>query len=161
MTGTANVRFGWDRNNDGDFVDVIGGNPELTTLSTLGSTCIGATFDGAGHPAVVYSSAASVYLARDLNDDGDFVDPSETQAIAGLNAPGCDVAYKPGQPLAVAYTAPTVHLRLDKNNDGDFADAGEDRGLERSGGAEMEMALNGANRAFMAVNGFILIGITD
>jgi hypothetical protein len=113
VTGTLNVRFGWDRNNDGDFVDVIGGNPELTTLSTLGSSCIGATFDGAGHPAVVYSSVSSVYLARDLNDDGD------------------------------------------------FADTGEDTVLDKAGGAEMEMTLNGGNRAFMAVNGFILIGVTD
>jgi hypothetical protein len=61
----------------------------------------------------------------------------------------------------VAYNEATVHLRLDKNNDGDFADTGEDTVLDKVGGAEMELALNGANRAFIAVNGFILIGITN
>ena len=161
VTGTLSVRFAWDRNNDGDFLDVIGGNPEVTTLSTAGSSCIGATFDGAGHPAVVYSSVSSVILARDLNDDGDFADPGESQAVAGVSSAGCDVAYKSGQPLAVAYNEATVHLRLDKNNDGDFADTGEDTVLDKVGGAEMELALNGANRAFIAVNGFILIGITN
>jgi hypothetical protein len=161
VTGTGSVRFGWDRNNDGDFVDVIGGNPEVATLSTLGSACIGATFDGAGHPAVIYSSGASVYLARDGNDDGDFADASETQVVAGIASSACDVAYKPGQPLALAYNEGTIHLRLDKNNDGDFADTGEDTALDRAGGAEMELALNGVDRAFIAVSGFILVGITN
>ena len=161
VTATSRVRFGWDRNNDGDFLDVIGGNPEVTTLSTLGSSCIGATFDGAGHPVVVYSSGSSVYLARDLNNDGDFADAGESPAVAGVNSSGCDVAYKSGQPLAVAYNASTVHLLLDKNDDGDFADTGENTVLDKAGAAEMELTLNGTDRAFIAVNGFILIGITD
>jgi hypothetical protein len=155
------VRFAWDRNDDGDFADTIGGNPEVTTLSTLGSSCIGATFDGNGHPTVVFSSGTSVYLARDLDDDGDFSSPGETVAVAPVSASGCDVAYKPGQPLAVAYTAPVVHLLLDRNADGDFADANEDVLFDKTGGAELEMALNGNDRAIVAVTGFLLLQQTN
>lgn len=160
VAGT-NIRFGWDRNGDGDFADVIGGNPEVATLSTLGSTCVGATFDGAGHPAVVYSTPASVSLARDLNDDGDFADAGETVSVAAANAQGCDVAYESGQPLAVAYASGPVHVLLDQNGDGDFTDPNENTTIAQNGGAELEMALDGVDRAVIAVNGFLLVRQTD
>jgi hypothetical protein len=161
VTGGALVHFAWDRNDDGDFADTIGGNPEVTTLSTLGSSCIGATFDGSGHPVVVYSSGTTVYLARDLDDDGDFSSAGETVSVAPGSASGCDVAYKPGQPLAVAYTAPLVHLLLDRNADGDFADANENIPFDKNGGAELELALNGTDRAIVAVSGFLLLQQTN
>ena len=70
---------------------------------------------------------------------------------------GCDVAYESGQPLAIAYASGPVHVLLDQNGDGDFIDASEHTTLDQGGGAELEMALNGTDRAVIAVNGFLLV----
>ena len=161
-TGPA-LRVAWDRNGDGDFADTIGGNPELSTLASVPTpTCIGATFDGSDRLAVVYGANSVTTLARDLNGDGDFADPGESVVIAGSST-ACDVAFKPGQPLAVIHNAGgNIHLLLDKNGDGDFADAGEDlSGFNQTGAGESRLALNGVNRAVIAVQGFLLIAPTN
>jgi hypothetical protein len=165
--GTA-IRVAHDRSGDGDYADTVDGNPELSTLATATPTCLGATFDGAGHLAVIWGDSAGTgaTLARDTNGDGDFTDAGETVAIVtGSSTTACDVDYRPGQPFAVLHnaggSASLLHLKLDKNDDGDFADVGEDQTLVSSAGTDAALALNGVSNALIATQTKIVVGVTD
>jgi hypothetical protein len=101
-------------------------------------------------------------LFRDLNGDGDFADAGEQVDLApGLTATSCDVAKKPGQPLAVMHNAGGLKLLVDKNNDGDFADAGEVTTFPQSVNGEGRLAVNGVDRAVIAVPGQLVIAPTN
>jgi hypothetical protein len=158
---TPALHFAWDRNGDGDFADTISGNPEMGTLGTGTVACLGATFDGSDHLVVVWSNGSEVRLARDTNGDGDFADPGEDVALATGSADACDVAYAPGQPLAVMHDAGGLKLLLDKNGDGDFADAGESTSFPQAVGPEAQLALNGADTAFIAAPSELIIATTE
>ena len=158
----SQVNLAWDRNNDGDFEDTVGGNPERSMLVSGATSCLGATFDDSDHLVVVWSGGIGVQLFRDLNGDGDFADAGEQADLApGATVTACDVAKKPGQPLAVMHNGGGLKLLVDKNGDGDFADAGEVTSFPQTAGAEARLAVNGTDRSVIAVSGQLVIGTTN
>ena len=58
--GSFDVRVAYDRSDDGDFDDIVSGNPELVTvrnvtIGTGGSLCIGTAFDDSGNLHLIFS----------------------------------------------------------------------------------------------------------
>jgi hypothetical protein len=163
VRGAGGVFAAWDRNADGDFADTIGGNPELLTVASGTSpSCLGATFDSAARLALVYAIGGQLFLARDLNGDGDFADAGETTTLLASGASSCDVGWKPGQPFAVSYwDGNKIVLLLDRNDDGDFADANESTSIQTGFGAALRMRLNGTNTAFFGMANVIASAPTN
>lgn len=123
------VRVRYDRNGDGDFDDVVGGNPETQEISTpSAAVCVGVTFDGSGRLAVVYGNGNLIpTLLWDRNGDGDFGDAGETQSIGSNDTSACDVATRATGELAVAVGGGgTLRYLVDLDDDGSFGGAGED-----------------------------------
>jgi hypothetical protein len=103
-------------------------------------------------------------LARDLNADGDFDDSGELTPLGAAGTQVCDVAFRAGQPLAVMHSiGQALTLLLDKTGDGDFADAGETTAVPGVlvTSPNGQLALNGTNRAAIAVLDLIRILPTD
>jgi len=163
VRGAGGVFVAWDRNADGDFADTIGGNPELLTVASGTSpSCLGATYDSAARLALVYAISGQLFLARDLNGDGDFADPGETTTLLASGATSCDIGWKSGQPFAVSYwNGSAITLLLDRNDDGDFADANESTTVPSGFGAALRMRLNGTNTAFFGVANVIASAPTN
>lgn len=154
----VSVRVAWDRSGDGDFADVVGANPELSTLASGAITCLGAAFDASDRLAVAYGQSGAMRFARDLNADGDFADPNEVSVIEAVTANGCDVASRPGQALALVYSVsanpPRTSIRIDANEDGDFDDPGESTTLGVAS-SPLGIALNGLDRLVIGTTGFL------
>jgi hypothetical protein len=116
------VRVAYDRNGDGAFDDLVGGNPELFTLATGAFlNCLGASFDSSGGLAIVFQAGSGpVQLARDLDQDG-AIAGQEITAVTTGSADVCDVSGHPGTGLAVAHNeAGRLTLLFDRNDDDDF-----------------------------------------
>ncbi len=70
------VRVAYDRSGDGDFDDVVGGQPEIQSISNAAAPtaiCLGIGFDTSQRLAVLwgtFSSSTGVRLLRDLDSDG-------------------------------------------------------------------------------------------
>lgn len=124
------VRLAWDRNDDGDFADTVGGNPELFSVASLDpgiASCVAAAFAPDGDLAVLYGTGTDVVFARDGNADGDFADAGESGVLESGTAPHCDLTSEGGV-LAAVYRidgGSTLRARIDRNDDGDFDDANE------------------------------------
>jgi IPT/TIG domain len=163
VRGAGGVFAAWDRNADGDFADTIGGNPELLSVASGTSpSCLGATYDSAARLAIVYAISGQLFLARDLNGDGDFTDAGETTTLLASGATSCDVGWKSGQPFAVSYwNGSSITLLLDRNDDGDFADANESTTIPASSGAALRMRLNGTTTAFFGMANVIASAPTN
>jgi hypothetical protein len=152
----------WDRNGDGDFGDVVGGNPETITILPTGAVAasLGLAFDTADRLLVAEADSGTSRLYYDRNGDGDFADANETASFSGTRA---DVAIRAGQPLAFATATASpsqVLLRTDGNADGDFADAGELVTLPTapSDSSGLAMVLNGSGKAIAIMSGAIAVG---
>ena len=124
------LRVAYDRSGDGDFDDVVDGNPELFDLASGGGgtfTCVGVAFDSAGRLAVAFGgSGHPLGLARDLDQDGDFTGPGEVTSLTAGDVLACDVEGGAGLGLAVAHDdAGDVKLLVDRDDDGDFLGTNE------------------------------------
>jgi hypothetical protein len=140
------LRLAYDLNGDGDYADVVAGNPELATIASGAVACVGAARGPDGNLALVYETQGGPTLARDGNGDGDFGDPGETTTLAAGITNGCDVAARPGGPLAVVHDVGGGRLLVDADADGDFDDPGE---LVTLQGSPRALLLNAAGAAFV------------
>lgn len=124
-TATGDLRLVWDRNDDGDFDDTIGGVAERTTVVNAAVSCAGLDFDASGRLVVIVGTDAGTTLYRDLDGNGQPNDPGEAQPIdpGPAQLGGCDV--DAGGNLALVLQTPSIQLRIDRNGDGDFGDASE------------------------------------
>jgi hypothetical protein len=151
---TDTIRVAWDRSGDGDYVDSVGGNPEVSTLATLGGpppACLGAGFAPDGDLAVVWDAGAGPNLARDLNADGDFADAGEVVSLSASAGTVCDAHGMDGFPLAVAHNAGgTLRLLVDRNDDADFADSNEDVFLDNLNPTRVAVARSQTGNTFIA-----------
>ncbi len=132
---------------DGDFDDTLAGNPELSTIATATSGCVGMAFDTAGRLAVVNGSTSM----RDLSADGDFADAGETLSLAA-----CDVtAASAGDRIVLATDGGNVLVDLD--DDGDFLDLPEDVDLGTAG-APIAVTETASGRVMLRSAPGVLVG---
>jgi hypothetical protein len=149
------IRVAWDRSGDGDYVDTVGGNPEISVVAGIGAApvCLGAGFAPDGDLAVVWSTASGPSLARDRNADGDFADAGEIVSLSASPATVCDAHGMDGFPLAVTHNAGgTLRLLVDRNDDEDFADTDEDVFLDNVNPARAAVARSQTGETFIAVS---------
>jgi hypothetical protein len=147
------IHVAWDRSADGDYADTVGGNAELSTLTTLTGppVCLGAGFAPDGDLAVTWDPGTGPMLARDLNADGDFTDGSEVVSLSASPSTACDAHGMDGFPLAVAHNAGgTLRLLVDRNDDADFADSNEDVFLDDLNPTRVAVARSQTGNTFVA-----------
>ena len=158
------LRVAHDRSGDGDFDDVVGGQPETHTLSLGASTCLGLAFDASDRLALVTSVASGPWLIVDDDANGAF-SPAEQQLLPSdtTSPEGCDLIGIPTG-LAVAHNGGdpavpgAVRLFVDLDTDGAFTSLGEDRLIGEGITTDFKITRR-ANGAFAAASlqGFVAL----
>ena len=123
-----NLKFAYDRNDDGDFSD-IGEKITVDSFGDVGWTT-SLAFDSYGRPAISYydNTSGSLKFAYDRNNDRDFADTDEIITVDSNGDVGLWTSLAFGTGPAISYydyTNLDLKFAYDRNNDGDFADPNE------------------------------------